>query len=348
MDILVLRLSSLGDIVLSSAFTQSATALWPAARITYVVRADLTPVVAMLPGVARIVAIERDAGLAGLARVAAQLRRTRWAHVFDLHQSARSRFLCAAAGLRAVPGFDKQEWPRFVLLHARRDIYARTGGVRPLCERMLEPLRRLELDPPVTSTRLEVPAPAHAAAATMLRHGGLDTRALVGIAPGARWAPKCWPEERFAQLVARLVAHDDHRVVVVGSAAESALCARVARAGAERALSTAGELDLAATAAVLARCRAVVTHDSGLLHVAEAVGTPVVALFGPTSPRFGYAPHRPDSVLVADPPACSPCSKNGSRPCTRPTHECMENIAVETVTAAVLRAHDGVPASSPR
>jgi ADP-heptose:LPS heptosyltransferase len=79
----------------------------------------------------------------------------------------------------------------------------------------------------------------------------------------------------------------------------------------------------------------VITNDSGLLHMAEAVGRPVLAFMGPTSPAFGYAPYRPDSRLLYHPPRCSPCSKNGSRPCHRPTHECMINITVpEAVEAA--------------
>ena len=78
----------------------------------------------------------------------------------------------------------------------------------------------------------------------------------------------------------------------------------------------------------------VVANDSGLLHVGEAVGRPGLALFGPTAPQFGYTPYRAASRLLREPPRCSPCSKNGSRPCSRPTHECMENISVDAAYAA--------------
>ncbi len=94
-------------------------------------------------------------------------------------------------------------------------------------------------------------------------------------------------------------------------------------------------VNLLGTAAVLQACAVVLTHDSGLLHVAEAVGRPVVALFGPTVPQFGYAPYLPHSLLLQSRPPCSPCSKNGSRPCRRPTHECMDNLTVDAVRAAV-------------
>jgi ADP-heptose:LPS heptosyltransferase len=111
-----------------------------------------------------------------------------------------------------------------------------------------------------------------------------------------------------------------------------------------RAVSLAGELDLLATAAALVHCEVVVTNDSGLLHVAEAVGRPVVALFGPTSPQFGYAPFRPDSRLLRRPPPCSPCSKNGARPCHRPTHACMDDMPPDWVASEVERGLRAAPA----
>jgi ADP-heptose:LPS heptosyltransferase len=142
--------------------------------------------------------------------------------------------------------------------------------------------------------------------------------------------------ERFAALLQRLAAVCREPFVLLGSAEEQPLATIVAQAVPERCVDLAGKLDLLETAAVLQRCRCVVTNDSGLAHLAEAVGRPVVALFGPTSPSFGYAPYRPGSQLVYRPPRCSPCSKNGSRPCYRPTHECMLNIGVDDVLAGVL------------
>ena len=151
--------------------------------------------------------------------------------------------------------------------------------------------------------------------------------------PRRALASKCWPAERFAALAARLQAANGMRVVVVGGESEAAIGGMVALAGGARAQSICGELDVLETAAVLERCALLVTNDSGLLHVAEAVGVPS-GVFGDTAPQFGYTPYRPESRMLREPPACSPCSKNGSRPCFRPTHECMEAITVEAALAA--------------
>jgi ADP-heptose:LPS heptosyltransferase len=103
-------------------------------------------------------------------------------------------------------------------------------------------------------------------------------------------------------------------------------------------------LPLPEVAARLAGCAALVTNDSGLLHLAEAVGTPVVALFGPTVRAFGYAPHLPASRLLETDLDCRPCSRNGKRPCRRGDLACLERLdpaVVLAATAPLLRRDDG-------
>ncbi len=339
--VLVLRLSSLGDVVLTSSFLQSAREHFPAARLDFVVRDDFAPVATALPGVQRVVAVGRDAGAATLLELGNALARERYDHVFDLHSSLRSRLLTWRLRGRLRAGFSKQALPRWFLVHAHRDLYARFGGARPLRERMLEPLRRLGLEPRLHSTCLVLSAAARASAGEQL--GSADEKALVAIAPGARWPSKRWPVERFAALVARLAATTACRFVVLGESAEAPIAAAVARSAPGATLDLCGRLDILETAAVLQRCRLLVTNDSGLMHVAEAVGCRVLALFGPTTPAFGYAPYLPTSFLLHRPPPCNPCSKNGSKPCHRPTHECMERIGVEEV-AALVESSLGAPA----
>lgn len=334
-EILVLRLSSLGDVVLVSSFLLDLRGLFPDARVTFVVREDLAALAGALPGVSRVVAVPRRLGLSGLLALGAHLAHTPWLHVFDLHRSVRSRLLTWRLRGRLRPGFDKQEWPRFVLLRFRRDLYAQFGGARSMRARLAEPLRRMGLVPGGAGTQLILPAAAQAAASAALAALPRAHGQLIAVAPGARWPSKCWPEARFAALVAQLTAGGDHHVLVVGGPDERELAARIAAAAPGRATALAGTLDLLGTAAVLQACAVVLTHDSGLLHIAEAVGRPVVALFGPTVPQFGYAPYRPQSRLLQSRPPCSPCSKNGSRPCRRPTHECMDNLTVGAVRAAV-------------
>jgi lipopolysaccharide heptosyltransferase II len=101
-------------------------------------------------------------------------------------------------------------------------------------------------------------------------------------------------------------------------------------------VSAAGALSLRASAALIQRASVLVTNDSAPLHLATAVGTPIIALFGPTVPEFGFGPRRAgDVALGQNGLACRPCSKHGPRVCPLGHHRCMREISVETVAAAV-------------
>ena len=159
----------------------------------------------------------------------------------------------------------------------------------------------------------------------------------VALAPGARWPTKRWPDAHAVALLRGQLARDDRRVVLLLGAEDADWLARTGAAD----LADHPRLDVLAgrplteVAAALGRCRAAVTNDSGLLHLSEAVGTPVTALFGPTVRAFGYAPLLPASRLLETDLDCRPCSRTGSRPCHRGDLACLASLAPEQVSEAL-------------
>jgi ADP-heptose:LPS heptosyltransferase len=170
-----------------------------------------------------------------------------------------------------------------------------------------------------------------------------DVRA-VALMPGARWATKRWPARYFAEVAAASMAAGIVPVLL-GAPDEAALleevCAMSRRAShhADRAaplpITCAGPWS--AIVAWLERCAVAVGNDSGLTHLAEAVGTPVVALFGPTVPAFGFAPRLPASTAVEVPLPCRPCSLHGGARCPLEHHDCLSGLLPERVLT-VLRS----------
>jgi len=151
---------------------------------------------------------------------------------------------------------------------------------------------------------------------------------VMAVAPAAAWPTKEWPEERTIELGKRLCA-TGWRVLLVCRAEERArlkeIGAWVSGEPSARWMTT----DLLTVAAALGKARAAVVPDSGLMHLATAVGTPVVALFGPADPaRTG--PYGAGHRVVRVPPPCAPCHR---RTCNQPRHACMEDITVEQVIA---------------
>lgn len=206
------------------------------------------------------------------------------------------------------------------------------GRGRPLWRHYVELAREAGGGPAVPDFRLD-PGPAAAQRAEDLMEG-IPEGDAVALAPGAIYGPsKQWPGESFAAL-ARTLADRKIPVVVVGGAAEREAGAALAAATGAR--DVTGATGLLEAIAVLARCRALVTNDSGALHLARAAGTPVVALFGSTSPVWtGPEPEEGETLWLGLP--CSPCFR---RRCPLPAADhlrCLREIEVDTVVAALER-----------
>jgi lipopolysaccharide heptosyltransferase II len=194
-------------------------------------------------------------------------------------------------------------------------------------------LRSRGIEPDPDPPRLPIPAEAAARAHSALARAGLPTEGpSVLLAPGAAFGwTKRWPPDRFGRLADLLTARGSHCALVIGPGEES--IAEEVRRASTRPVPVLGlDLDPVGVAALAARARVVVANDSGPMHLAAAVGTPVVALFGPTDPGRTGPKGSPSEVLDRY-VFCSPCYL---KECPY-GHECMREISVETVLAAVER-----------
>jgi heptosyltransferase II len=199
----------------------------------------------------------------------------------------------------------------------------------------LELLRRagwLDALPPVDHITLQVSASARRhAGGTLLESGARPNARRIAIAAGASYgSAKCWPPERFAEWANRFLERNDADVILFGTSSEvpvsSAIIARMHR----RPTDLTGKTNIAELPALLSQCHLFLGNDSGAMHVAAAVGLPVVAIFGPTDP-LGTAPVTPRCTIVQDKPYCSPCFL---RKC--PTdHRCMKRVTPDMVETAI-------------
>jgi heptosyltransferase II len=155
----------------------------------------------------------------------------------------------------------------------------------------------------------------------------------VAIGAGASYgSAKCWIPERFADVANRLMAESSAEVILFGTANETAVSNAIIAGMKRKPVDLTGKTAIAELPALLSRCQLFIGNDSGAMHVASAVGLPVVAIFGPTDP-FGTAPVTPKCTIVQEKPYCSPCFL---RRC--PTdHRCMTRVSSESVTAAALK-----------
>ncbi len=272
-------------------------------------------------------------GFSGREKLAAQLRERK----FDVALLLQNAFDAAWVAWRAkIPeriGYARDG--RSLLL--TRAVEVPREGQIPTHEKFyyLELLRRagwLEQLPDVPWIKLRISdAKQDKAEEFLVAAGARSGRTRVAVGAGASYgSAKCWPPERFAEALNKLTAAtNDADVVLFGTAGEAAVCAAILAGLRKPAINLTGKTPIAQLPALLSRCDLFVGNDSGAMHVAAAVGLPIVAIFGPTDPN-GTAPVTPKCTVVQEKTYCSPCFL---RRC--PTdHRCMKAVTPVMVEAA--------------
>jgi len=320
--VLVIQTAFLGDVVLTTGLL--AYLAERAGPVDVVTTPAAAPLLETHPAVRRTVGYDKrgaDRGVGGLVRLAGRLRREAYARAYLPHRSIRSATLARLAGVPERIGFTGSpgSWT-----YTRR-IPRPEGGHE--AERILA---LAEPEPgSVATVSLGLTEEDRRRAAEWLVAKGLGP-GFVAMAPGSIWGTKRWPG--YAGLAAAL----DRPVVIVGGPEDRVLAESVAAAAPGRAHVAAGELPLRVTAALLEKARVLVTNDSAPLHLASAVGTRVVAVFGPTVPAFGFGPRgSTDRIVEHGTLPCRPCSSHGPPVCPLGHHRCMREISVERVLELV-------------
>jgi heptosyltransferase-2 len=321
--VLVIQTAFLGDVVLTTPLLSVlAERDGPVDVVT-------TPAAASLleshPAVRDVVRYDKHGsqrGWRGLWKIGTLLRRRGYQRVVLPHRSARSAALALWSGAPERIGFDDSP---AAISYTRRVRRARESHE---VERLLALAGPPAGTPPRVSLGLQ---PQDYAAADQWLAAHQVAPRFAALAPGSIWGTKRWPY--YAELAAAL----DRTSVIVGGKDDVPLANSVAAAVPGRVVSAAGELSLRASAALIERAAVLVTNDSAPLHLATAVGTPVVALFGPTVSEFGFGPRGPgDLILGMDELACRPCSSHGPQVCPLGHHRCMRDLSVDTVVKAVV------------
>jgi len=322
---LVIQTAFLGDVVLTTPLLDALAKR--DGPLDVVTTPSAAALLATHPAVRRVLPYDKkgkDAGLSGLVRLARTLRAQRYATAYLPHRSLRTAVLARLAGIPRRVGF-ADGWP--LLYTAARP--------RPAAGHEIDRLLALAGESSAVYAPHLFPGPDDVRAADALLVGAGITDAFVALAPGSMWGSKRWPY--YVELATRLAPQV--ALVAVGgpedAAAGDAIVA-AARGAGGRAVSACGKLSLLGGTALIARARALVTNDSAPLHLATAVGTPIVALFGPTIPEFGFGPiGLEDTALGVAGLVCRPCSAHGPPVCPLGHHRCMRDLSVDRVVEAV-------------
>src|SRR5688572_17096040 len=326
--VLAVRLGAIGDVVNALTFAAALKEARLDLYLGWVVHPLAAPLVEGHPCVDRVHVWRRGRGLAEVARLVREIRAEQYELAVDLQRIQKSAFLARCSGAPRVLGYDRARTKELSWLWTKERIAPREHA-RHMVLHYLEFAQHLGAAGARPHHYFPPDDAAEAWAAGLVHELGSEP-VLVNLGatkPANRWAP-----ERFGALARALAREPGVPVCFTGGPADLAAAA-VARDAAEepRVRDLVGRTSLNQLVALTRRARLHVGCDTGPMHIAAAVGTPVVALFGPADPaRTG--PWGEGHRVLRVPPPCAPCNR---RTCNQPRHACMEDLTVELVLAAV-------------
>jgi len=338
--ILIIKPSSAGDIVHALPVLHGLRVRWPSARIAWLVAVPFADLLRGHPELDELILFDRHRfGRIGrsvpvsveFVRFLQALRARRFEMVIDLQGLFRSAFLAMATGAGTRIGFaDARELGWVFYTHRiappQEEIHAAERNYR--LSRLLGfghvPMQFvLPVDPAVRSS-----------AQRLMEQAGVPAgRAYAVLAPAARWETKLWAPERFAAVARHLHQRYGLVVMLVGAGRDRPIADAIGAMTGPATVNLAGRTTLAEMVALLENASVVITNDSGPMHMAAALGRPLVAVYGPTSPIRTGPYNRPGSVVRAGLP-CSPCYIRKLSRCPH-GHACMSRITVEDVLTVV-------------
>ncbi len=341
--VLVTKLRHHGDVLLTSPVYSTLKRAAPHVEIDALVYLETAPMLANHPAIARIHAIDRDwkqRGLAAQAGAEWRLLRELRARRYDLllHLTEHPRGLTLAHLLRPRFAVTRERARRDRLWQERYTHFYRLPKRTPrhAVEANLDALRRIGVYAEASDKKLVlVPdAAAHTRADALLREHGVPPMGFVHAHPGSRWLFKCCPAASSAALFDRIVA-GGHRLVVTGApdprerALVAEILARVSPSTLAAIVDLSGQLTLPELAALTARARAFVGVDSAPMHMAAAMGTPTLALFGPSGEHEWGPWMVPNRVVVSGVHPCRPCGIDGCG--GGKVSECLTTLTVDAI-----------------
>jgi len=325
--ILAVRLGAIGDVANALVFAAAVKEAHPATFVGWVVHPLAAPLVEGHPCVDRVHVWRREAGLSAFRRVVRELRRERYDLAVDLQRIQKSALLARLSGAPRVLGYDRGRAKEASWLWTKERLPA--GELRrPMVEHYLEFARHLGLPPsPPRHLFPADPAAERWAEARLAELGGAPIALNVSASkPANRWAP-----ERFGELARALAAEGAGPLCFTGGPGDRAAAERARALAGPHVRDLVGATSLRELLALLARARLFVGCDTGPMHLAAAVGTPVVALFGPAD-EARTGPWGSGHRVVRTLPPCAPCNR---KTCDQPRHACMEDLTVAQVLEAV-------------
>jgi len=323
--VLIIRFSSIGDIVLTSPVPRSLKKSHPDYEVHFLSKKSNKDLLIHNPHIDKL-HILKDS----LEETIKELKQEKFDYILDLHHNLRSFIIKFRLGVKAR-SFPKENWAKYKMVRFKN----REIKLDHIVERYAATLALVGSELDEEGLELHLPESLEGKAEELLKKnlGAVSSKPLA-IVLGAKHATKRWPSSHFIELINKL----GEAVVLIGGPDAKEEAGEISHAVQTPVYNSVGQLSLLESAALLKQCRAVVAHDTGFMHIAAAFQMEIYSLWGNTVPEFGMTPYKsPHEILEVKNLDCRPCSKIGFDQCPKGHFSCMQDQKAEMVVEKIRR-----------
>ncbi len=330
---LIIRFSSIGDVILTTPLIRCLRAEYPECCIDFLVKKEFSEVLSQNPHLSNIITFDKKAGKGELKRVRSLVQQSAYTHILDIQKNLRSIYISSGSDAR-VTGFSKKLLARDLLIRFGINMYRE---VKPVYLRYFESASELGVEYDGRGTEVFPSETDAKIVEEILEQSNYPSGVpILAVAPGAQWENKRWPVTGFAAAADTFCSHTGAKTIFIGGQGDIEICNSVQSLMKTSSLNLAGKLSLMGSAAMLGRAGMVFTNDTGMLHMAQAMKTAVVAVYGPTTRELGFFPIPENSRVAETDISCRPCTQKGLHSCPKKHFRCMNDIKSETVSNLAL------------
>jgi heptosyltransferase-2 len=329
--ILVIRFSSLGDVILTTTVLDALKENYRNSEISFLTKNNYQGLFESDPRIDSVIYFEpkgKDKGFSRLLRLIRNLNQKKFDLVVDLHSNLRSLLVRLLVKAGKKVHYRKKLIPRLLMVHFKR------RKVKPVStiDNYLNSLGDIGIKAWSRSPRLYSKKENEIWTENFFVENGLSReKILIGIAPGAKWEMKRWDLDKFSSVAKSLSQELSAKILLVGNKEDQKLIEEIEQEVGKEKTIKAIDLPLDRLIALVERCDLFVSNDSGPMHLASALGVPTIGIFGPTSPELGFSPSGLEDKVFWAGVDCSPCSLHGEKECIKESIYCMNNIKPERV-----------------
>lgn len=316
--ILIIRLSSLGDVLLTTPLLRTLKSLYPHLQIDYIVRKEYESTLLFNPHISNLITIERDYDA---LKLRSKISENKYDLIIDLQNNLRSRRIIRKNSSEIVR-YKKPYLNRILLVKLKIN---RFKEILSIPVRYANSIKELVLDEKGLELFISPKS-----------HSTLNEGNYIGFCPGSRHITKMWPKEYFVELGNKLVSMG-YKIVLFGGKDDMDLCKEISNK-IQNSVNLSNNNDLLELAVNMKMCNAIICNDSGLMHTALAVSVPVAAIFGSTVKEFGFYPYRGENIVLENNSlSCRPCSHIGLNNCPKNHLDCLNKITPDSVLEETIK-----------